>query len=130
MRPEFGNAAACGVRTRGWIVGHFVKEPSLRATDDIEIKVGIHKTGKFTGWKSQPGKKSITFLLSGKFLVQIRSGLKTDSFTLRSPGDFVIWEDKREHRWKALTKAAVITVRWPSKVTNNRSSKAKRKSPR
>ena len=120
MGPEFGNAAVCGLRTRGWIVGHFVKEPSLRATDEIEIKVAVHKTGKFTDWKSQPGKKSITLLLSGKFVVQIRSGQKTDSFTLRSPGDFVIWEDKREHRWKALAKATVITIRWPSKVRNPR----------
>jgi hypothetical protein len=54
-----------------------------------------------------------------KFRVQFRSDrkgkAKADNFTLRSPGDFVIWEDKREHRWKALTKkATVITVRWPS----------------
>lgn len=114
MRPEIGNAAVCGLRTGGWIVGHFVKESSLRATDEIEIKVGMHKAGGFTEWKSQPGKKSITLLLSGKFLVQFRSRGKTEIFNLISPGDFVIWEDKREHRWKALTKATVVTVRWPS----------------
>lgn len=118
MRPEFGNAAICGRRTRGWIVGHFIKGSSLRATDEIEIKVGIHKSGKFTEWKSQPEKKSITLLTSGKFLVQFRSGRKTDVFKLSSPGDFVIWEDEREHRWKALTKkATVITIRWPSITT-------------
>jgi hypothetical protein len=116
MRPEFGNATVCGRRTGGWIVGHFIKKSSLRATDEIEIKVGVHEVEGFTDWKSQPGKKSITLLVSGKFLVQFRSGRKTDVFTLRSPGDFVIWEDKREHRWKALTKATVITIRWPSVV--------------
>lgn len=118
MRPEFGNAAVCGLHTGGWIVGHFVKRSSIRATDELEIKVGVHRAGEFTDWKSQPGKKSITLLLSGKFLVEFRSGRKTDSFTLNSPGDFVIWEDKREHRWKALKRATVITVRWPSIVKN------------
>lgn len=116
MRPEFGNAADCDLSTRGWIVGHFVKKRSLRATEEIEIKWGMHETGGFTDWKSQPGKKSITLLVSGRFLMQFRSGGKTEVFTLRSPGDFVIWEDKRKHRWKALTKAIIVTIRWPSKA--------------
>jgi hypothetical protein len=122
MQPEFGNAAVCGLSTRGWIVGHFVKKSSLRTTDEIEIKWGVHETGPFTDWKSQPGKKTVTLLVSGKILVQIRSGRKTDIFTLSSPGDFVIWEDKRKHRWKALKKATIITVRWPSVVRNGRRS--------
>jgi quercetin dioxygenase-like cupin family protein len=86
----------------------------LRATDDIEIKWGAHEPGVFTDWKSQPGKKTITLLVSGKMLVQIRSGRKTDAFTLAAPGDFIIWDDNRKHRWKALAKTIVVSVRWPS----------------
>jgi hypothetical protein len=98
MKPELGNAAVCGLPTRGWIVGHFVKEASLRATSDIEIKWGVHEPGVFTDWKSQPGKKTITLLVSGKMLVQIRAGRKPEVFTLGSPGDFIIWDDNRKHR--------------------------------
>lgn len=116
MRPEFGNAVVCGVPTGGWIVGHCVKKGSLRATDDLEIKWAVHEAGEASDWKSQPGKKTITLLVSGKFRVQIRSGRKSDTFVLRSPGNFAIWEDKREHRWEALTKAVVITLRWPSSI--------------
>jgi hypothetical protein len=117
MRPEFGNAAICGRRTGGWLVGHFIKTPSsLRATGDLEIKWGEHKPGKFTDWKSQPEKKTITLLVSGKMLVQIRIGRKTDAYILSSPGDFIIWDDNRKHRWKALTKTIVISIRWPSVV--------------
>jgi hypothetical protein len=114
MKPEFGNAAVCGLPTGGWIVGHFVKESSLRATNDIEIKWGVHEPGVFTDWKSQPGKKTITLLVSGEMLVQIHAGRKTEVFTLGSPGDFIIWDDNRKHRWKALTKTIVVSIRWPS----------------
>lgn len=55
-------------------------------------------------------------------LVQIRSGRVTDIFTLRSPGDFVIWENNRGHQSEALTKATVIIVRWPSLVKNGKRS--------
>jgi quercetin dioxygenase-like cupin family protein len=128
MQPEFGNAAVYGVAARGWIVGHFVKtQPSLRATDELEIKWGEHDAGKFTEWKSQPGKKTITLLVSGKMLVQFRSGKKNDNFTLSTPGDFVIWDDNRKHRWKAITKTIVISIRWPSLT---RVETLKRKSPR
>lgn len=116
IKPEFGNAEICGLPARGWIVGHFVKESSLRATGEIEIKWGVHEPGEFTDWKSQPGKKTITLLVSGKMLVQIRSGRKTDVFTLGSSGDFIIWDDNRKHRWKALTRTTVVSIRWPSLV--------------
>ncbi|HEX3628737.1 MAG TPA: signal peptidase I [Verrucomicrobiae bacterium] len=116
MPPEFGNAGVVGLPSRGWIIGHFVEEKSVRATDAIEIKWGVHDAGPWTEWKSQPGKKTITLLLSGEFVVQFRSGKKTETFNLRAPGDFVVWEDDHEHRWKALTDAAIISVRWPSLV--------------
>jgi quercetin dioxygenase-like cupin family protein len=116
MRPEFGNAELAGSPTRGWFVGHFVKQRSLRATEAIEIKWGLHDAGERSPWKSQRGKKAVTLLLAGKFVVQVRSGRRTETFTLRSLGDFVVWEDDSEHRWEAITNAVIITVRWPSVV--------------
>jgi len=86
----------------------------LRATDAVEIKWGSHNAGRWTGWKSQPGKKTITILLSGEFVVQFRSGKRLETFTLCAPGDFIVWEDDSEHRWKAITDAVVISARWPS----------------
>lgn len=118
MKPEFGNAEVCGLPMRGWIVGHFVKEASLRATGEIEVKWGVHEPGVFSDWRSQPGKKTITLLVSGQMLVQIRSGRKTEVFTLGSPGDFIIWDDNRKHRWKALAKTIVVSIRWPSLIEN------------
>src|SRR5215469_15525844 len=105
MRPEFGNAKVIGLPTRGWFLGHFVKEKSLRATEAVEIKWGSHDAGGYTEWKSQPGKKTITILVSGRFVVQFRSGKRTKTFRLNTSGDFVVWEDDREHRWKAITDA-------------------------
>lgn len=114
MRPEFGNANVVGRPTRGWVLGHFVKQRSLRATEAVEMKWGMHDSGDWSNWKSQCGKKTITLLLSGKFAMQIRSGKRAKTFTLRSPGDFVVWEDECEHRWRAITDAVIISVRWPS----------------
>ena len=114
MRPEFGNAGVIGLPARGWFLGHFIKQKSLRATEDVEIKWGVHDSGEWSDWKSQTGKKTITILLSGKFVVQFRFGKRTKAFTLCSPGDFVVWEDECEHRWRAITDAVIISVRWPS----------------
>jgi hypothetical protein len=123
MHPEFGNANVVGLPAGGWILGHFVEQKSLRATEAIEIKWGMHNASEWSHWKSQRGKKTITLLLSGKFAMQIRSGKRPKTITLSSPGDFVVWEDDNEHRWRAITDALVISVRWPSllkPVTNAR----------
>ena len=116
MRAEFGNAGIAGLASGGWFLGHFVRDKSMRATEAVEIKWGLHEAGGWTDWKSQPGKKTITLLLSGEFVVQFRSGKIVETFNLRVPGDFVVWEDDHEHRWKALTDAMIISVRWPSLV--------------
>jgi len=47
-----GNAEDDGVDYRGWFVGGFVKADDARATEDVEVKRGLHSAGdtRRAGW--------------------------------------------------------------------------------
>jgi len=45
-RPALGNAQDDAVDHRAWFVGGFVKADNAQATDDVEIKWGLHPAGE------------------------------------------------------------------------------------
>lgn len=121
MRPEFGNAVVAGDPTREWIVGRFVDESTLRRTDSVEVKWGVHHVGESSDWKSQPGKRTIALLVSGQLVIHVRSG-GINTFTLQTPGDYVVWDDSEEHQWEVIVdNTVVVTVRWPAVIESGRS---------
>jgi redox-sensitive bicupin YhaK (pirin superfamily) len=107
--PLFGNAVTAGHDHRGWIVGHFISLDSIRHTDQVEIKWGIHPAGdQREAWHDHEERTTILILIQGRF----RIDLSTGSCILADPGDFAMWGPGIAHSWKAETDSTVLTVRW------------------
>jgi hypothetical protein len=42
-----GNAKSDSKDRRGWLIGHFIEDhDDIRASDDVEIKWGVHPAGE------------------------------------------------------------------------------------
>ena len=110
--PFFGNATTDHFG-RGWVLGSFV-EPAgdVRATGDVEVKWSSHPGGsKRPAWTEEETRTTASFLVSGHFLIHLSSG----TFTLRDPGDYLVWGEGVTHSWEAVEDSVVMTVRWPSR---------------
>lgn len=109
---EFGNAFKEGADYRGWFVGSFIKDQrSIRKSDDIEVRMSRFVSGsERPDWVTSRKTHTICILISGSFQIIFEK----EVCTLKTPGDFVIWGPNFPHKWRALTKAEVVSVRWPS----------------
>ena len=109
-----GNAADEADEHRGWMLGHFMAEPgspSVRATNALEVKWGIHPAGQERpAWTSGDDRTTMVILVSGRFYVNLKVG----SVLLERQGDYAVWGPGIDHSWKAEDDSVVITVRWPS----------------
>ncbi len=108
--PEIlsGNAQKDGIDSRGWIVGSFMPE-GLSNTEDVEIKWGVHPQGQERKeWVTDEKRTTISILVSGNFDVQFVD----KTVTLAKPGDYVMWGEGIDHRWRAEEDSVVMTVRW------------------
>lgn len=112
-----GNAADDGLQTRGWLLGAFV-DPSegVRATEDVEVKWGIHPPGDTRAeWTADDQRTTMVLLVDGTFRVDLTEG----STVLARQGDYLVWGPGIDHSWEAMAPSVVITVRWPSAIRIN-----------
>ena len=107
-----GNATEDGAATRGWLIGHFLDcSAGVRATEDVEIKWGVHPAGeKRAAWTEEDQRTTVLILVSGNFVVKLSEG----TAELTRQGDYVMWGPGIDHSWEAKEDSVVITVRWPS----------------
>jgi hypothetical protein len=100
----------------GWFVGQFVS-PSfgLVRQHAVELKWAQHTKGerrpRFAKW---PQATTISILVNGSFLVQLKLPDGMREIVLATPGDYVAFAPGVEHSWEALEDCLVITVRFPS----------------
>jgi hypothetical protein len=70
-----GNATDEAGEHRGWLLGHFMAEPgdpSIRATNALEVKWGIHPAGQERPtWTSGDDRTTMVILVSGRFGVNL-----------------------------------------------------------
>jgi hypothetical protein len=107
-----GNAATDSQAFRGWLLGHFIpKDLGCRATDDVEVKWGVHAPGEGQDeWSVNRTATTISILLRGKDRIIFPEG----EIVLEREGDYAIWGPGVPHRWRAVDHCVVMTVRWPS----------------
>ncbi len=105
-----GNAYDDGAERRGWLVGAFMPEGDIRATDAVEIKWATHPAGdQRAEWTKDDTRTTIVVLISGgTFEVQLTGGVAG----LVEPGDYVMWGPGVDHAWRAAKHSVVLTVRW------------------
>ncbi len=109
-----GNAVKDG--KEGWFVGQFVP-PSfgLIRQHAVEIKWVQHAKGerrpRFGQW---PKATTISLLVNGCFVVQLKLPDGMRKIVLATPGDYVAFGPGVDHSWEALEDCLVITVRFPS----------------
>jgi hypothetical protein len=107
-----GNAEDDGADYRGWFVGSFIKADDARATDDVEVKWGLHPAGDTRlAWNPDETATTLCLLVSGRFNLYFDA----EPVTLGRPGDYAVWGPGTKHRWQALDDSVVLTVRWPSR---------------
>lgn len=109
---QTGNAVIDSKDTRGWLVGHFIKDQlDLRHSKDVEIKWAFHPAGESrVEWVTGESRTSIGILISGKFSVEFRDR----TLVFDKQGDYVMWGLGTDHKWRALEDSVWLTIRWPS----------------
>jgi len=82
-----GNAVRDGEDHRGWIVGHFMNVGDVRQSGEVEIKWGIHASGKERAdWQADGTRTTVLLLVKGGF----RLNLSVDSLVLEHEGDYAM----------------------------------------
>jgi hypothetical protein len=105
-----GNAAMDAPADRGWLLGHFKPVPSVRHSDDVEVKWGIYGPGdQRAQWVTGERRTAMIILISGRFWVD----LPQRSVLLTRQGDYVVFHGIG-HSWRAEEQSVVMSVRWPS----------------
>ena len=95
----------------------------LRNAKDLEIKWGIHSAGEVRpgGWAPSSGKRVISILLRGRFVISFRDAHDQKSageVCLSELGDYVLWNEALEHHWLSVDESLVLTVRWVPRTTS------------
>jgi quercetin dioxygenase-like cupin family protein len=110
-----GNAAEEGEAYRGWFIGHFISPKSIRATQAVEVKWGVHPAGQQrNSWHAGEDRMtSVVLLIQGRIRIDLSAG----SVTLKRVGDYLIWGPSIDHFWEAEEDSVAVTVRWPSIAT-------------
>ena len=95
---------------RGWFIGPYcADENPLLAGAGIQVKWGVHTAGDARDtWDNGVEEWSLCLLVNGSLTLTFADGCET----LESPGDFVMWQPRTPHTWRANHDSTVITVRW------------------
>lgn len=105
-----GSAAADAPANRGWLLGHFMPGGSIRHSEDVEIKWGVHPRGdRRAQWVTGEQRTALILLVSGRF----RLDFPGRSVLLAEQGDYVVF-DQVNHSWYAEEASVIVGVRWPS----------------
>ena len=108
---RIGNTNLDTVETRQWLVGSFMPEGDMRNTEHVEVKWGNHLEGdKREEWVTGETRTTIAILITGKFVLEFLD----QKIELLTQGDYVMWGPSTDHRWEALEKSVLLTIRWPS----------------
>lgn len=118
-----GNAITDG--GGGWFIGNWQATGTMRNRSGILMKYGIHHAGEecADAWKTVD-KVTVSILLDGGPFVHwfrndpckitpFSDGTKEDVRVLERAGDYLIYEPKVLHKWKALRDAIVLTMQFP-----------------
>ncbi|MFT4308115.1 MAG: signal peptidase I [Candidatus Woesearchaeota archaeon] len=103
---------------RGWFIGRFMEEPY--ATHAFEAKWATHEKGS-RRTPSANDAKTMCILISGSFVLRFPD--KNTETILNEQGAFVWWDANVLHTYEALEESTVLTIRWPSKNTNDTTPK-------
>ena len=112
-----GNAGNDARARRGWIVGHFLDAGDLHHSNDVEVKWGVHPAGdERTEWAPGIHERTLLILVSGRWQLELapEGHESSETIILDAPGDYVLWDQGIDHRWRAGADSVMITVRWPS----------------
>lgn len=91
--------------------------------EGLAIKWFQHTPQDDPGWgQGKPISVGRTLSLlagPGAFELSFRRGGRRCTLVLEQPGDFAIWGEGLEHRWRALEPSTVLTVRWQPSGQNS-----------
>lgn len=109
---EYGNGRLDGRQQKGWFVGHFMPEGTLRQSEDIEVKMSVNHAGKRNEAVTKNRfAKTMTVLLSGAHRLEFGNS----SVLVEKTGDYCIFANGVPHTWQSLRDSTtVMTIRWPS----------------
>lgn len=98
---------------------HFIDDTDdLSYSKDVEVKWGIHRAGdERAEWSTGRHDRTILILVSGILRLELApAGQRHEPTTLvlDTAGDYVVWDNGIDHRWRADDDSVMITVRWPS----------------
>ena len=126
-RYASGNASLDGLNSKGWFIGHFIADDSLRRSNDVEVKWASHPKGESNGsFAANRTATTMSILISGKFNISFRDEGERDDVLLVNAGDYALWPPLLEHDWTAVEDSVVLTVRWPS-IAKDQESRARSK---
>jgi hypothetical protein len=130
MQVEFGNAGDVPTHGTGWFIG-FSEWARSGAAPLRYMPAGQHATGLCVKWfhheaghpngdpKPISEGRSISLLVgqASEFRLEFAPSPRfepndTLAYTLRRPGDFVIWGGGIYHRAFGLQRACILTIRW------------------
>jgi len=96
---------------KGWLIGSFIEENSLRHSDKCEVKWAKHLKGlkKVAGENLKDNCKTVVILISGKWLTRFPESGK--EIILLEPGDYLVYSDSY-HENEALEDSHLVVVRW------------------
>jgi hypothetical protein len=108
---QVGNAVT-DAADRGWFIGSFIDEKfGLRRSNDVELKWAVHPAGEERSeWVTGETGTAVVTLISGKLEFMFRN----QTVVLCKTGDFVMWGEGEDHKWRALEDTVTLAVRWPS----------------
>lgn len=100
-------------KTRGWFIGHFIKEPYQLRSDKFEAKWGMHSKGEGSviGEYNETAK-TLGLLVQGK--VKFNFPPSGKEIILKNVGDYVFYDARVPHKCEFLEDSIVLTLRWPS----------------
>jgi hypothetical protein len=127
-----GNAYDMDTRGTGWFIGfsdwtrhgagELLHVPPAQPVEGLCVKWFDHPAGHDSGdAKPLSEGRTVSILVSpeARFCIDFCGGpdfapARTRSVLLQRPGDFAAWGAGLYHRWRALDRATVMTLRWRS----------------
>jgi hypothetical protein len=99
-----------------WVIGHMIQDNNPRHTSVFELKWGRHTKGeKYLDFvPSKEGVTCISILIRGMMRLVFERGTETQTVTLQTEGDFVLWQPDVCHNSEFLEDTLVLTIKWPS----------------
>jgi hypothetical protein len=101
--------------TRGWFLGHFVKDDEFLHNEEFELKWAVYEKGYVHHGAVHPSTaKTIVVLIKGSYSMNFPH--LDDPVVLREVGDYVAYDAYEVHNeGTALDDCTLLFIRWPSR---------------